>query len=310
MKRQIVIKACNAILIALAIAAMAIALIGALRPKNYIETPTMDAAQTAATSEPIGGWNQIAVPVSNTINDFAFDVTGYYQFNRINNRFECRVYVEEINSRLHYLQIDGYEFESFAGWKISSDGQYYAQAFAVIDGARMVANYTAKAYTVTFIDSRSGEQIGAYTASYGGAVKPPAAADYLTEGYIFVGWDGGSYEGITRDTTLYAVYAPARYITAIMPDGTKEKIAVAAGSKLSEAIAPKLDGKSFKEWKNEDGQTVSGEMVIDYDLTLSAIYDGGGLPSWAVTTLIVAGSVIGAILVLWIAVKIFVKVRK
>lgn len=307
-KTKKALKIC-AIVLAVVLIGATVGLIGAAcaRRSARIEPPTTAAPTPTAsiTTSPAQNWNERDVDVVNTINDFTFTVKGYYQFDRVNSRFECRVYAEEISAHLHYLQIDGYDFESFAGWKLSADGLYYAQNFAVIDGVKMVANYTAKAFTITFIDGRSGAQIGSYTASYGGAVKPPAPADYLADGYVFVEWTGGDYNNITRDTTLYASYAPARYITAIMPDGSKKTVAVALGSKLEDAPAPEIEDMTFKEWRHEDGSALAAGELATLDVKLRAEYDRQIMPQWLITTLIVIGSIAAAALILFIAFKIF-----
>ena len=157
----------------------------------------------------------------------------------------------------------------------------------------------------------TNEVIQTLTASYGSEVKAPNAPDYSEDGLIFVGWEGGDFANVNRNATIYSVYAPARYITCIMPDGSEQQIVVAEGSSLADAIAPTYENNEFSHWRNEDGEKIDAAAVtVERDMTLEAVYSSV-IPEWAETLLIVLGSLIGAALIITIVVHIVKrKVRK
>ncbi len=250
------------------------------------------------------GWSTWQINVRNNLNDFEFDIVGCYQFNRSKAQFDFRVYKSELEYYIHYLQVEGYTFEGFNGWQLAREQLYYERGFASINAVELVCTHSPITYEIVFKDGITGAIIQSLTASYGSAVKAPSATDYADRGLIFTGWDGGDYDVVTRNTTLYSTYAPARYITVIMPDKSTQLIAVADGTPLSDVTAPDT-GKAFKHWTDKDGDKLSADTVINYDVTLHAIYKGGGIPSWLTTTLIILGVLVGVALIIFITVKIF-----
>ena len=127
---------------------------------------------------------------------------------------------------------------------------------------------------VNFIDDLTGETISSLTVSKGGSLNPPTAPDHLNDGYVFVGWSGGSAENVQRNTTLYATYAPVRYVTIVLPDGSKNEIKVAFGSKLSDIEVPEFEGRKFDCWSSSSSITdkLSNDISIMYDTTIYAVY--------------------------------------
>ena len=253
-------------------------------------------------------YTTVELEVENNLNDFTFTLEGCYAFDISSAQFNFRVYQSEISHYMHYLQIDGYVFDGFTGWTKVSDGSYYEANFPSLNSASLDAFYTPKTFTVLFVDGITNETIQSLTASYGSEVKTPNPVDYSADGLVFTGWEGGDYTNVVRNATVYSVYAPARYITCIMPDDSEQQIAVALGSCLADAQAPEFEDKEFKYWKNEDGEKIeAAEITVDYDMTLEAVY-ATGMPQWAKTLLIVLGSLIGAGLI--ITVVVFVIKRK
>lgn len=266
------------------------------KPDNFV----LPANYTAATLE-----------VTNNLNDFSFELTGCYAFDISLGQFNFRVYRDELNHFMHYIQIDGYTFDGFSGWTRTADGSYYEANYTSLNSAALSAIYTPKTFTIVFTDGVTNNVIQTLTASYGSEVKAPNAPDYSEDGLIFVGWEGGDFANVNRNATIYSVYAPARYITCIMPDGSEQQIVVAEGSSLADAIAPPYENEEFSHWLDEDGEKIDATAVtVERDMTLEAVYSSV-IPEWAETLLIVLGSLIGAALIITIVVHIVKrKVRK
>lgn len=252
------------------------------------------------------GFTTAEIEVSSAAKDYTFGVIGCYMFNTETASFEFRVYQSELDYYTHYLQAAGYSFDGFNGWEWVSEGQYYAASFVSLNDVTLRCIHTPITYTVTFVDGISGDTIQTMTASYGSSVTAPSARDYSAEGLVFTGWQGGSFESVTRNATLYSTYAPARYITVTLPDGSTTRLIVAEGTTLSDVSAPEFDGKTFKHWETPSGDTIdAANTVIQFDTSVVAVYSGFELPAWASTLLIVVGSLAAAAIVIWISVKLF-----
>lgn len=252
------------------------------------------------------GFTTVEIEVTSSVKDYTFGVIGCYMFNTETASFEFRVYQSELDYYTHYLQSAGYNFDGFNGWEWVSEGQYYAASFVSLNDVTLRCIHTPITYTVTFVDGISGDTIQTMTASYGSSVTAPSARDYSAYGLVFTGWQGGSFDSVTRNATLYSTYAPARYITVKLPDDTTVRLAVAEGTVLEDVSAPDFEGKTFKEWQTLDGDTIdAANTVILFDATYAAEYSGFELPQWASTLLIVVGSLAAAAIVIWISVKLF-----
>lgn len=254
------------------------------------------------------GFTTTEIEVSSAAKDYTFGVIGCYMFDTETASFEFRVYQSELDYYTHYLQAAGYSFDGFNGWTFVPEGQYYTASFVSLNDVALQCIHTPLTYSVTFVDGISGDTIQTMTASYGSSVTAPSARDYSAEGLVFTGWQGGSFESVTRNATLYSTYAPARYITVKLPDDTTVRLAVAEGTVLADVSAPDFEGKTFKEWQTLDGDTIdAANTVILFDTTYAAEYSGFELPQWASTLLIVLCSLAGAAIIITIAVKIFRK---
>lgn len=224
-------------------------------------------------------WEVLEVVCTNSINDFTFVYKGYSRFSTYTGQYEVRIYNEELEGKAHYLYIDGYDFSNFADWT-TTDG-YIMRRVNTKKSAVINAQYIVRNVDLKFIDSITNEELASFSISYGGSIVPPAPNDYTSQGLIFSHWDGGAFENATRTATIYTVYAPARYVNIIMPDESEVKIAVAKGSTLNGMTMPEFRNKVFKKFKDANGTTVDGNIAIDYDITLYAIYGGKPMPKWA-----------------------------
>lgn len=252
------------------------------------------------------GFTTAEIEVSSAAKDYTFGVIGCYMFNTETASFEFRVYQSELDYYTHYLQAAGYSFDGFNGWTFVPEGQYYTASFVSLNDVELQCIHTPLTYSVTFVDGISGDTIQTMTASYGSSVTAPSARDYSSEGLVFTGWQGGSFESVTRNATLYSTYAPARYITVTLPDGSTTRLIVAEGTTLSDVSAPEFDGKTFKHWETPSGDTIdAANTVIQFDTSVVAVYSGFELPAWASTLLIVVGSIAAAAIVIWISAKLF-----
>lgn len=274
---------------------------------SAMSAPSLASAAPAAEHfELPPGFTTTEIEVSSAVKDYTFGVVGCYMFNTQSAAFDFRVYQSELDYYTHYLQAAGYEFDGFNGWTWVSEGQYYAASFVSLNDVTLRCIHTPITYTVTFVDGISGDTIQTMTASYGSSVTAPSARDYSADGLVFAGWEGGDFESVTRNATLYSTYAPARYITVTLPDGSTTRLIVAEGTTLAAVSAPEFEGKSFKEWQTLDGDTIDAEnTVIRFDTSVVAVYSGFELPQWASTMLIVVGSLAAAAIVIWISVKLF-----
>ena len=252
------------------------------------------------------GFTTAEIEVSSAAKDYTFGVIGCYMFNTETASFEFRVYQSELDYYTHYLQAAGYSFDGFNGWTFVPEGQYYTASFVSLNDVELQCIHTPLTHSVTFVDGISGDTIQTMTASYGSSVTAPSARDYSSEGLVFTGWQGGSFESVTRNATLYSTYAPARYITVTLPDGSTTRLIVAEGTTLSDVSAPEFDGKTFKHWETPSGDTIdAANTVIQFDTSVVAVYSGFELPAWASTLLIVVGSIAAAAIVIWISAKLF-----
>ena len=249
------------------------------------------------------GYTTQSIRVVNQINDFSFRLIGCYQFDRARGCFTYRVYKSELEYYIHYLQSDGYTFDGFTGWQLDKEEIYYTRDYLSINAVELSCKHTPITYEIVFKDGITGSVVQTFNASYGSTVKAPSAPDYADRGLVFVGWDGGDYETVVRNTTLYSTYAPARYITVTMPDETIVRVAVPAGSKLSDAIPPEYP-HDFVRWEYLKGGTVDGSTVIDYDIELRAVYADGVFPTWAITLIATVCALIIAAIVIAIALKL------
>lgn len=222
------------------------------------------------------GWTSFDIEVVNNINDYSFSMPAYYMFNVISGQWDIRVMESDITDKSHYFEQSGYTYNenSFSLFTKSSDGTYYSASFKSFDNVKLTVNYTSVAFIVNFIDDLTGETISSLTVSKGGSLNPPTAPDHLNDGYVFVGWSGGSAENVQRNTTLYATYAPVRYVTIVLPDGSKNEIKVAFGSKLSDIEVPEFEGRKFDCWSSSSSITdkLSNDISIMYDTTIYAVY--------------------------------------
>ena len=252
------------------------------------------------------GFTTAEIEVSSAVKDYTFGVVGCYMFDTESAAFEFRVYQSELDYYTHYLQSAGFTFDGFNGWEWVSEGQYYAASFVSLNDVALQCIHSPITYTITFVDGISGDTIQTMTASYGSSVTAPSSRDYSAAGLVFTGWQGGDFESVTRNATLYSTYAPARYINVTLPDGSTTRLIVAEGTTLADVSAPEFDGKTFKHWETPSGDTIdAANTVIQFDTSVVAVYSGLELPAWASTLLIVVGSIAAAAIVIWISVKLF-----
>lgn len=271
-----------------------------------IALPLASAAPEAEHFSLPPGFTTVEIEVTSSVKDYTFGVIGCYMFNTETASFEFRVYQSELDYYTHYLQAAGYSFDGFNGWTFVPEGQYYTASFVSLNDVELQCIHTPLTYSVTFVDGISGDTIQTMTASYGSSVTAPSARDYSSEGLVFTGWQGGSFESVTRNATLYSTYAPARYINVTLPDGSTTRLIVAEGTTLADVSAPEFDGKTFKHWETPNGDTIDAEnTVIRFDTSVVAVYSGFVLPQWASNMLIVVGSLAAAAIVIWISVKLF-----
>jgi len=116
-------------------------------------------------------------------------------------------------------------------------------------------------YTVTFIDSVTGETLSVQLVEYLDPAAAPAAPAHY--GYTFAGWDC-EFDSITADTTVMAVYTPVTF-TVIFTDGMDNIISIQEVPYLSAAEEPELpvrEGWVFAGWDADFG-CIETSMVVN-----------------------------------------------
>lgn len=253
------------------------------------------------------GFTAAEIEVKFSVKDYSFSVIGCYMFDTEIARFVFRVYQSELDYYKHYLQVSGYTFDGFSGWEVAPQGLYYTANFVSLNDVSLDCIHTPLTYTVQFVDGINGDVIQTLTASYGSTVTAPTPRDYASDGLVFVGWSGGDYETVTRNTTLYSVYAPARYVDVTLPDGSVVRLTVAEGSKLSDVPAPEYNGKPLKYFETSEGDRIDENTIVNFDMSVAGVYSGFELPSWVTTVFIVIAAIVVSILLIWIAILIYRK---
>lgn len=253
------------------------------------------------------GFTAAEIEVKFSVKDYSFSVIGCYMFDTEIARFVFRVYQSELDYYKHYLQVSGYTFDGFSGWEVAPQGLYYTANFVSLNDVSLDCIHTPLTYTVQFVDGINGDVIQTLTASYGSTVTAPTPRDYASDGLVFVGWSGGDYETVTRNTTLYSVYAPARYVDVTLPDGSVVRLTVAEGTKLCDVPAPDYNGKPLKYFETSEGDRIDENTIVNFDMSVAGVYSGFELPSWVTTVFIVIAAIVVSILLIWIAILIYRK---
>ena len=147
----------------------------------------------------------------------------------------------------------------------------------------LYAQWSTNAYTVTFVDGKTGRNISNVSVDYGGAVTPPA---YPTHpGYTPTGWDK-STANVTQNMTVTVNYRPNRYkihfdgnATGVTGNMTDMDMEYDKAKNLT-TNAYTLDGHSWLSWNtaaNGSGKTYSnGQSVKNLTET-----DGGTVTLYA-----------------------------
>ncbi|MEG1535947.1 MAG: hypothetical protein RR416_03125 [Clostridia bacterium] len=261
-------------------------------------------ATVSAEASTLDSWNEFQITVNNNINDYKFELKAFFKFNRTTGEFDIRIYKTDITAKAHYFEQSGYTWDasSFTGWKESADNLYYQTTAFDYNKATLTINYQSSQFSVIFMDSFENKIISTMTVSKGGTVAPPEAPKHIEKGYIFQKWEGGVFENVQRNTTIYAIYAPVRYLTIIYPDGVKEKKAVAYGTKYGD-IKMEFGGKIFKCFSSTEKQSdqIKNDSVVTDDMEVYAFFQNMETwKGWAIA----AGVTVGVAIIIGLAVAL------
>lgn len=230
-------------------------------------------------------WTQIDVTVKNNIDDTScFTLPGEMKADFEEGAYKVRISENTISSKTHYFVKPGYSYYFDNSGFILQSG-YYVGTFDSTAQISFFVTYVSKPFKITYIDSLTNDIISSTTSTVGSTLEPPEAPDHKSEGYVFSGWSN-SIDSVQENCTIYAQYAPARYVTIIFEDESTETYAVAKGSKLSEIN--ELDGYKFQK---ADGSSVSSNTQINDDLTLYSISSSGLTTSAKIIIGVIAGVV-------------------
>lgn len=156
---------------------------------------------------------------------------------------------------------------TFTGWTPSTPPTITAPT-------TITANYSASAYTVTFVDGLTGSVITTQNVAYGS--KPTYPTPPTHDGYTFTGWSPSTPPVITGPTTITAYYSTvASYLVTFVDGLTGSTITtqtVAHGSTPTYPTPPTHEGYEFVGW------TPSTPPVITGPTTITANYSGNSYP--------------------------------
>ena len=156
---------------------------------------------------------------------------------------------------------------TFVGWTPSTPPTITAPT-------TITANYSASAYTVTFVDGLTGSVITTQNVAYGS--KPTYPTPPTHDGYTFTGWSPSTPPVITGPTTITAYYSTvASYLVTFVDGLTGSTITtqtVAHGSTPTYPTPPTHEGYEFVGW------TPSTPPVITGPTTITANYSGNSYP--------------------------------
>lgn len=128
----------------------------------------------------------------------------------------------------------------------------------VLSNLTVTAQYNVTKYTVTFVDW-NGAKLQETQAEYGESVNAPA--DPRRNGYVFKGWDK-TFDNITENTTVTAVYAKLYTVSFIDWDGTELKSeSVEEGNAAHEPLVPMRAGYRFTGW-DTDFYNVLSDLIV------------------------------------------------
>lgn len=267
-----------------------------------------------SAEESADGFVPIKITVTNNINDFAFELEAKYNVSFEHSAIEFVLSAAEVASKKHYFNQVGYQYDEsrLGAYSLGADGSTWRAYVRSIADGNIVINYVPRSYKVTFYDTMSDSILGSvYTVPNGGSVTPPLLPDYTAQGFVFVGWSGGSYENVTKNVTLYAEYAAARFVTVILPDKSELKKAVAYGSTIGDLTLDDWNGKKFKGLKDPDtGKFLPDSQVVDYDITAIAQYGGIRLSTTWQTVLWSVFGIVGGIAVAAVTAILVIKIKR
>ncbi|MBO4306103.1 MAG: InlB B-repeat-containing protein [Clostridia bacterium] len=156
---------------------------------------------------------------------------------------------------------------TFTGWTPSTPPTITAPT-------TITANYSASAYTVTFVDGLTGSVITTQNVAYGS--KPTYPTPPTHDGYTFTGWSPSTPPVITGPTTITAYYSTVVSYLVTFVDGltgsTITTQTVAHGSTPTYPTPPTHEGYDFVGW------TPSTPPVITGPTTITANYSGNSYP--------------------------------
>lgn len=157
-----------------------------------------------------------------------------------------------------YKDIYGYTFDG-----LYYDSKHTDQFFEdelITESLTLYANYIAKKYTATFVDSDKKTVLGTSTVDYlSSAAEPQVTAP---DGYVFVGWDSNDFECMTEDKTFVAKYClKSEYATVKF---SRSKRTIMEGSTISiKPIVTAIDGSALSsdsyvlEWDSDNWSVAS-----------------------------------------------------
>ena len=157
-----------------------------------------------------------------------------------------------------YKDIYGYTFDG-----LYYDSKHTDQFFddeLITESLTLYANYIAKKYTATFVDSDNKTVLGKSTVDYLSSATAPQVT--APEGYVFVGWDSYDFECMTEDKTFVAKYClKSEYATVKF---SRSKRTIMEGSTISiKPIVTAIDGSALSsdsyelEWDSDNWSVAS-----------------------------------------------------
>lgn len=165
----------------------------------------------------------------------------------------------------------------FSGWAFDKNGNSPFNERDMENGITLYAVWTAKQYSVSFLDA-NGDLILKRMVEYGKSATPPTDSDiqsFVPADCKFVGWDK-SFDNVKSDLTVTMIIAKSTEVfTVRFMDGEDliQSFQGESGNGIPQSISiPQKSGFKFDKWQTSEGKIFTSDSVFSADETYYAIY--------------------------------------
>ena len=163
-------------------------------------------------------------------------------------------------------ELEGY---TFSGWD-KEDFEMPAENVVILGTWTVIPKYTV---SYEYINAPENAPDLPETVEYEAGTQVTVAADAYLEGYVFSGWDRENFEMPAEDviiTGTWTIIPPNKYNVVYQyaegsPDNAPalpETEQYEAGTQVTVADAPEMDGYTFSGWDKEDFEMPAEDVII------------------------------------------------